>query len=95
MLYLIVILIIILLGISFVFTHVSLKHSKEIHINNERLDKMFEFLKKDIDKLKIQTNEIKQQIGVVNQQINNVAKDISILDNITKQLRSGDKSKLY
>jgi ABC-type phosphate transport system ATPase subunit len=95
MIYAFISLVVITIGAIAVFVGVNSSHNKEIHINNERLDKMFEFLKKDIDKLKIQTNEIKQQIDVVNQQINNVAKDISILDNITKQLRSGDKSKLY
>lgn len=95
MLYLIVVLIILFVGITLIFVSVNSNHSKQIHINNERLDKMFEFLRKDIDRLDIQIDEIKQQISVLNQKTTNIAKDINVLDNITRQLRSGDKSKLY
>jgi len=68
---------------------------KEININNQRLDKMFEFLRDDIARVTIQVKEIKQEIEAVKQiQLTN-SKRIEALENQIAQLRSGTNSRFY
>jgi len=95
MIYLIIIFSLIMLGSIAIFVSVSSTHKKEIHINNEKLDKMFEFLRDDIARVTIQVKEIKQEIEIVKQMQFTNRKKIEALENQVAQLRSGTNSRFY
>jgi len=95
MIYLIIIFSLIMLGSIAIFVSVNSNHQKEININNQRLDKMFEFLRDDIAKVNIQVKELKQEIEAIKQiQLTN-SKRIEALENQIAQLRSGTNSRFY
>jgi Holliday junction resolvase len=95
MIYSIIIFSIVILGSIAIFVSVNSNHQKEININNQRLDKMFEFLRDDIARVTIQVKEIKQEIEAVKQiQLAN-SKRIEALENQIAQLRSGTNSRFY
>jgi predicted nuclease with TOPRIM domain len=95
MIYSIIIFSIVILGSIAIFVSVNSNHQKEININNQRLDKMFEFLRDDIARVTIQVKEIKQEIEAVKQiQLTN-SKRIEALENQIAQLRSGTNSRFY
>jgi predicted nuclease with TOPRIM domain len=95
MIYLIIISSLVLLGSIAIFVSVNSNHKKEININNQRLDKMFEFLRDDIAKVNIQVKELKQEIEAIKQiQLTN-SKRIEALENQIAQLRSGTNSRFY
>jgi predicted nuclease with TOPRIM domain len=84
-----------MLGSIAIFVSVNSNHQKEININNQRLDKMFEFLRDDIAKVNIQVKELKQEIEAIKQiQLTN-SKRIEALENQIAQLRSGTNSRFY
>ena len=95
MIYLIIISSLVLLGSIAVFVSVNSNHDKEIHINNQRLDKMFEFLRDDIAKVNIQIKDLKQEIEAVQQMQLANSKRIEALENQINQLRSGTNSRFY
>jgi peptidoglycan hydrolase CwlO-like protein len=95
MIYLIIISSLVLLGSIAVFVSVNSNHSKEININNQRLDKMFEFLRDDIAKVNIQVKELKQEIEAVQQMQLANSKRIEALENQIAQLRTGANSRFY
>ena len=95
MIYSIIIFSAVMLGSIAIFVSVNSNHKKEIHINNEKLDKMFEFLRDDIARVTLQVKELKQEIEVVKQiQLAN-SKRIEALENQINQLRSGTNSRFY
>jgi len=95
MIYLIIIFSVVILGSIAVFVSVNSNHKKEININNQKLDKMFEFLRDDIARITLQVKEVKQEIEVVKQiQLAN-SKRIEALENQISQLRSGTNSRFY
>jgi predicted nuclease with TOPRIM domain len=95
MIYSIIIFSVVILGSIAIFVSVNSNHQKEININNQRLDKMFEFLRDDIARVTIQVKEIKQEIEAVKQiQLTN-SKRIEALENQIAQLRSGTNSRFY
>lgn len=95
MMYLIIISSVVLLGSIAIFVAVNSNHQKEININNQRLDKMFEFLRDDIAKVNIQIKELKQKIEVVQQMQLTNSKRIEALENQINQLRTGTNSRFY
>ena len=95
MIYSVIIFSVVILGSIAIFVAVNSNHKKEIHINNEKLDKMFEFLRDDIARVTLQVKELKQEIEVVKQiQLAN-SKRIEALENQINQLRSGTNSRFY
>jgi hypothetical protein len=95
MIYSIIIFSVVILGSIAIFVSVNSNHQKEININNQRLDKMFEFLRDDIAKVNIQVKELKQEIEAVQQiQLAN-SKRIEALEKQIAQLRSGTNSRFY
>jgi uncharacterized membrane protein len=95
MIYSIIIFSVVILGSIAIFVSVNSNHKKEININNQRLDKMFEFLRDDIAKVNIQVKELKQEIEAIKQiQLTN-SKRIEALENQIAQLRSGTNSRFY
>ena len=95
MIYSIIIFSVVMLGSIAIFVSVNSNNKKEIHINNEKLDKMFEFLRDDIARVTLQVKELKQEIEVVKQiQLAN-SKRIEALENQINQLRSGSNSRFY
>jgi predicted nuclease with TOPRIM domain len=95
MIYSIIIFSVVILGSIAIFVSVNSNHQKEININNQRLDKMFEFLRDDIARITLQVKELKQEIEVVKQiQLAN-SKRIEALENQINQLRSGSNSRFY
>ena len=89
------ILAILIVGVVIVFVSVNSNHEKEIHVSNEKLDKMFEFLRDDIAKLNIKLKDIKQEIETLQQiQVAN-NKRIEKLENEVNQLRTGSNSRFY
>jgi uncharacterized membrane protein len=95
MIYSIIIFSVVILGSIAIFVSVNSNHQKEININNQRLDKMFEFLRDDIAKVNIQVKELKQEIEAIKQiQLTN-SKRIEALENQIAQLRSGTNSRFY
>jgi Holliday junction resolvase len=95
MIYSIIIFSVVILGSIAIFVSVNSNHKKEIHINNEKLDKMFEFLRDDIARVTIQVKEIKQEIEIVKQMQFTNRKKIEALENQVAQLRSGTNSRFY
>ena len=95
MIYSIIISSLVLLGSIAVFVSVNSNHQKEININNQRLDKMFEFLRDDIAKVNIQIKDLKQEIEAVQQMQLANSKRIEALENQIAQLRTGTNSRFY
>jgi peptidoglycan hydrolase CwlO-like protein len=95
MVYSIIISSLVLLGSVAIFVSVNSNHDKEIHINNQRLDKMFEFLRDDIAKVNIQIKDLKQEIEAVQQMQLANSKRIEALENQIAQLRTGTNSRFY
>ena len=95
MIYSIIIFSVVILGSIAIFVAVNSNHQKEININNQRLDKMFEFLRDDIAKVNIQIKELKQEIEAVEQMQLANSKRIEALENQINQLRSGSNSRFY
>jgi predicted nuclease with TOPRIM domain len=95
MIYSVIIFSVVILGSIAIFVAVNSNHQKEININNQRLDKMFEFLRDDIARVTLQVKELKQEIEAVEQiQLAN-SKRIEALENQINQLRSGSNSRFY
>jgi peptidoglycan hydrolase CwlO-like protein len=95
MIYSIIIFSVVILGSIAIFVSVNSNHQKEININNQRLDKMFEFLRDDIAKVNLQVKELKQEIEAVQQMQLTNSKRIEALENQIAQLRSGTNSRFY
>lgn len=95
MIYSIIIFSVVMLGSIAIFVSVNSNHKKEIHINNEKLDKMFEFLRDDIARVTLQVKEIKQEIETIKQMQFTNRKKIETLENQVAQLRSGTNSRFY
>ena len=95
MIYSIIIFSVVILGSIAIFVSVNSNHQKEININNQRLDKMFEFLRDDIAKVNLQVKELKQEIEAVQQMQLANSKRIEALENQIAQLRSGTNSRFY
>ena len=95
MIYSIIIFSVVILGSIAIFVAVNSNHQKEININNQRLDKMFEFLRDDIARITIQVKELKQEIEAVEQMQLANSKRIEALENQINQLRSGSNSRFY
>ena len=95
MIYSIIIFSVVILGSIAIFVAVNSNHQKEININNQRLDKMFEFLRDDIARITLQVKELKQEIEVVEQMQLANSKRIEALENQINQLRSGSNSRFY
>jgi predicted nuclease with TOPRIM domain len=93
--YLIIISSVVILGSIAIFVAVNSNHQKEININNQRLDKMFEFLRDDIARVTLQVKELKQEIEAVEQMQLANSKRIEALENQINQLRSGSNSRFY
>ena len=95
MIYSIIIFSVVMLGSIAIFVSVNSNHKKEIHINNEKLDKMFEFLRDDIARVTLQVKELKQEIETIKQMQFTNRKKIETLENQVAQLRSGTNSRFY
>jgi peptidoglycan hydrolase CwlO-like protein len=95
MIYSVIIFSIVILGSIAIFVAVNSNHQKEININNQRLDKMFEFLRDDIARVTLQVKELKQEIKAVEQMQLANSKRIEALENQINQLRSGSNSRFY
>lgn len=95
MIYAFVSLAVITVGAIAVFVGVNSNHNKEIHVNNERLDKMFEFLRDDIAKINIKIKNLQEQINTTQQIQQALSKRIEKLENETNQLRTGSNSRFY
>jgi len=95
MIYAFISLAVITVGAIAVFVGVNSSHNKEIHINNEKLDKMFEFLRDDIAKVNTRLKNISQEIEALQHiQVANI-KRIEKLENEINQLRTGSNSRFY
>jgi predicted nuclease with TOPRIM domain len=95
MIYAFISLAVITVGAIAVFVGVNSNHNKEIHVNNERLDKMFEFLRDDIAKVNTRLKNINQEIEALQHiQVAN-SKRIEKLENEINQLRTGSNSRFY
>ncbi len=95
MIYAFISLAVITVGAITVFVGVNSSHKKEIHINNEKLDKMFEFLRDDIAKVNTRLKNISQEIEALQHiQVAN-SKRIERLENEVNQLRTGSNSRFY
>jgi predicted nuclease with TOPRIM domain len=95
MIYSIIIFSVVILGSIAIFVAVNSNHQKEINISNQRLDKMFEFLRDDIARITTQVKELKQEIEAVEQMQLANSKRIEALENQINQLRSGSNSRFY
>lgn len=95
MIYSVIIFSVVILGSIAIFVAVNSNHQKEININNQRLDKMFEFLRDDIARVTLQVKELKQEIEAVEQMQLANSKRIEALENQINQLRSGSNSRFY
>ena len=95
MIYAFVSLAVITIGAIAVFVGVSSNHNKQIHINNERLDKMFEFLRLDLVALQKKLKDVEEQINTTQQIQQSLSKRIEKLENETNQLRTGSNSRFY
>jgi predicted PurR-regulated permease PerM len=87
--------IVIVVGLIVGFILVDANFERQIHVTNERLNKMFEFLKNDISKSQIKIEDLEIKLKLQNQKIEIQSKTIESLENVTRQLRSGSQSKLY
>jgi predicted PurR-regulated permease PerM len=87
--------IVIVVGLIVGFILVDANFERQIHVTNERLNKMFEFLKNDISKSQIKIEDLEIKLKLQNQKIEIQSKTIESLENVTRQLRSGGQSKLY
>jgi uncharacterized protein YlxW (UPF0749 family) len=95
MIYLIIISIVTLVGITAIFVSNNSSHEKDININNEKLDKMFEFLRDDIVVLNVQVKELEKEIDAIKQIQFTNGKRIETLENQLNQLRTGSNSRFY
>ena len=86
---------VLIIGSVVVFVTTNSNHEKEIHINNEKLDKMFEFLRSDVVALQKKLKNIEEQINTIQQVQQALSKRIEKLENETSQLRTGSNSRFY
>lgn len=95
MIYLIIISIVTLVGITAIFVSTNSSHEKDINITTQKLDKMFEFLRDDIVALNVQVKELEKEIDIIKQIQFTNSKRIEVLENQINQLRSGTNSRFY
>jgi xylose isomerase len=87
--------IVIVVGLILGFLLIDTNYERQTHVTNERLTKMFEFLKDEITKSQIKIEDLQSKLSQQSKKIETQSIKIENLENIIRQLRSGDKSKLY